>query len=86
MKMENFSVLRQGFSSEIDPLNEDAMDLIFGGDKVITCNQGYSVSTDDKGNPVLKCGCGYSCVEDDGKVEKPDLPPLIQTGNNGSIM
>ena len=48
--MENFSVLRQGFSSEIDPLNEDAMDLIFGGDKVITCNQGYSVSTDDKGN------------------------------------
>lgn len=84
--MANFQVLRQDFSSEINPLSEDALDLIFGGKKIRKCKEGYditySVEIDDKGKEVKKeiitCGCGYLCYDDgtpdDELIDKPIKP------------
>lgn len=77
-EMAKFQVLRQGFSSEIDPLNEDSMDLIFGGKQIIKCSKGYHQDFDNKGNTIIRCGCGYSLTDDgkpdDSKIEKPEIP------------
>lgn len=66
--LNSIEVLRNGISSDVQALNEDAFNDIFGG--AMSCKKGYSEFDDG----TMKCGCDYT-----GPMPKKEVSTTIST-------